>query len=44
MFRINNVRILHRFRDIATFTVCVTSNLEKSFVFEKTVKITFPKI
>ena len=37
----NNVSILHRFRDITTFTVYVTAwDLEKSFSFDKTVEIT----
>jgi len=32
---------MHRFQDITTFTVYVTNrDLEKSFIFEKTVKIT----
>jgi len=40
----NNVSIfsiLHRFRDITTFTVCVTAcecDVEKSFTFKKTVE------
>ena len=37
----NNVSVLHRFRDIANFTVYVTArDLEKSFSFNKTVEIT----
>jgi len=37
----SNESILHRFRDITTFTVYVTScALEKSFSFYKEVKIT----
>jgi len=37
----NNVCNLHRFRDITTFTMYVTAcDLEKSFSFTKTVKIT----
>jgi len=37
----NNDIVLHRFREIATFTVYVTGcDLKKSFIFEKTVEIT----
>jgi len=36
----NNVSILHRFQDIITFTLYVTTyDLEKSFAFNKTVKL-----
>jgi len=37
----SNDSILHRFRDITTLTVYVTtSDLNKSFIFKKTVEIT----
>jgi len=40
VIRSNNVSILHRFRDIITFTLYVTTyDLEKSFAFNKTVKL-----
>ena len=41
MVRSNNVAILHRLRDITTFTLYVTAcDLEKSFSFDTTVEIT----
>jgi len=37
----NNVYALHRFWDITTLTVYVTTyDLEKSFIFDKTVELT----
>jgi len=41
VFCSNNESILYRFRDIATFTVCVSGcDLQKSFILKKTVEIT----